>query len=73
MELCDLLDEKMRSPGDISRLYRQKYKRNLAPRIALLNLLELHAWAAEGGIKVNSRIRFSPTSSGYVFWKEERK
>lgn len=71
--LVELLDGKMRSAADIARKYREKYKKNLPPKIALLNLLELCAWSYEGKIEVNSRIRFSPTSAGYVFWKEEKK
>ena len=71
--LAELLDREMRSAADIARKYREKHRKIIPPKIALLNLLELHAWASEGKIKINSVIRFSPTSSGYVFWKEEKE
>lgn len=72
-EVASLLDEKMRSPADIAHRYKRRYKKNIPPKIALLNLLELNAWASEGKIKVNSRVRCAPTSFGYVFWKEDKK
>lgn len=71
--LAELLDGEMRSAADITHKYKEKYKKNIPAKIALLNLLELYAWTSEGKIEVNIRVRFSPTSSGYVFWKEEKK
>ncbi|GAI37934.1 unnamed protein product, partial [marine sediment metagenome] len=70
---AELLDGEMRSAADIARKYKEKHKKNIPAKIALLNLLELHAWASEGKIMINSRVRFSPTTAGYVFWKEEKK
>lgn len=71
-ELCGVIDGEMRDAQDITSRYNQTFKHNLSRKIILLNLLELHIWATEGKINSKSRIRCRPSSTGYMFWKEEK-
>lgn len=72
-ELASLLDGEVRDAQDITTKYNQTFKHNLSRKIVLLNLIELHIWATEGKVNSKSRIRCRPSSTGYMFWKEEEE
>lgn len=70
-ELASVLDGELRDAQDIRIKYNKTFNHNLSRKMILLNLLELRIWVAEGRINLKSKIRCTPTSSGYLFWKEE--